>query len=224
MSEKSERKLLELVFGKDPVIVLIGQSCCGKGTQTQLFKESFHKLHPNSELFTIGMGDEFRNEIPKFTPWISKKLHSTQIAGKRQPFSIATASWVKKMLYEYTGGPMLIEGSPRSEAEACAMLDFFTAIGKKPYLVCIEVSDQEAERRMVARNKFLLKQGMPIREDCSTPERIAEKLGFYKTDVVPGIRKFSASKHARLLPKFESTQIKLATELHLEILNGLAKH
>lgn len=218
-----QRTLIERVFDKNPVIIITGQSCCGKETQTELFKKSYHELHPKLELFTIRMGEEFRKEIPKFTPWISKKLHTTQITGKCQPFSIATSIWVKKMLYEYNGGPMLIEGSPRSEAEACAMLDFFTAIGKKPYLVCIEVPKQEAERRILERNELFISQGLPIREDCSTPERIAEKLAFYGTDVIHAMRKFSASKNAHLLPKFESTQEKSAEDLHLEILIGLVK-
>jgi len=220
----AEKTLLERVFDKNPVVILIGQSGCGKGTQTELFKKSYHKLHPKLELFTIGMGDEFRNEIPRFTPWISKKLHSTQVAGKRQPFSIATTLWTKKILYEYTGGPMLLEGSPRSEPEACAMLDFFSSIGKKPYLVCINVSNEEATRRILARNEFLLKQGLPIREDCSTAERITEKLKFFETDVVPAVRKFSASKNAILLPAFHSTQNTIPADLHLDILNSISNN
>lgn len=216
-----EKPLLERVFKKDPVLIITGQSGCGKGTQTQLFKNSYKSLHPEKDLFTIGMGDEFRTEIPKFTPWARKKLEEILNSGKRHPFSIASMLWVKKILYEYNEGPILIEGSPRSYDEASAMLEFFNTLERKVFMIHINISTQEAMRRIIARNEVLKQKGLQIREDCSDEVKIKTKLNFYDTDVLPGIRKFSACSKSTLL-SFESKKETDPKQMHMEILKSIA--
>ncbi len=67
-----EKTLLERVFDKNPVIILIGQSACGKGTQAKLLQKAYKKLHSKKELAVIGTGTEFVNEFPNMKPVAAK--------------------------------------------------------------------------------------------------------------------------------------------------------
>lgn len=213
MSEKSEKRLLELVFEKNAMFVIIGQSACGKGTQLKLMMSAYKKLHPDKELAVIGTGEEFVKEFPKMKPEAAKKLETMQKEGRRQSFSIAVMLWVKKILFEYdVDGPIVIDGSPRSEDEARALLSFCETFGKKMYVLSIDVSRDEAERRMMERNRILREQGKPIREDCSNPESIKTKLDFYSKDVVPAIRFLSGN--GALILNEKSTKETKAEDLH----------
>ena len=165
------------VFEKEPVIIFIGQSCCGKGTTISFLKEDYKKL-TGKDLFISETGQLFRNEIPKMSPKVSAMLHEKQITGKRQNAYIASSLWIHKILFEYPGGPIIIDGSPRSKMEAEVLVRFFTDFGKKIIVFHIQISEEEAKKRITLRG----------REDSDTPEKIKEKLFFYGVDVVPALR------------------------------------
>ncbi|MEI6022672.1 MAG: nucleoside monophosphate kinase [bacterium] len=165
------------VFEHEPVIVFIGQSCCGKGTTISFLKEDYKKI-TGKDLFISETGQLFRDEISKMSPRVSAMLHEKQVAGKRQNAYIASTLWMRKFLYEYSGGPMIIDGSPRSKMEAEVLVRFFTDFGKKIIVFHLQISEDEAKRRITLRG----------RNDSDTPEKIREKLFFYGVDVLPALR------------------------------------
>jgi adenylate kinase family enzyme len=89
----------------------------------------------------------------------------------------------------YTGGPILIDGSPRSVDEAKTMKEFFCDfLGREVFVFYISVTDEECKRRILARNELHKTQNREVRADCSTVESITEKLRWFHTDVMPAIQ------------------------------------
>lgn len=174
---------------RDPVIVLIGQSGCGKETLGKKILHSVETFLPEKKFFFSETGDLFRNGIPTFSEKTKAILKETQNAGKRQPACIASTLWIHNILMRYTGGPILIDGSPRSVDEAKTMKEFFCDfLDREVFVFYISVTDEECKRRILARNELHKIQNREVRVDCSTVDRITEKLRWFHTDVMPAIQ------------------------------------
>ncbi len=173
--------LNEFIRRRDRLIVLTGQSASGKQTLGEYILEWGEFLYSET-------GALFRETIPNMSEWHQTRLKVKNDSGSRQPWVTATALWAKRVLYEYTGGSILIDGSPRSIGESGAMIDFFRDyMGLDIHVFEIKVSDEEANRRMIARNDAILAKGGTPREDTATAASREKKLAFYHSDVVPAI-------------------------------------
>lgn len=176
------QQLFNACIETGPIILFAGQSGGGKGTQ----KERIEPCIPG--LLSIVMGDLFGEQIPTFSPYHQKKLSETQEAGKRQCYVHAVLMWAQKISVSHTGGPILIDGSPRSKEEAQIMIDFFVGYMQRRIIVfCFDIPDEEADRRMIHRNQQRLAKGEKERKDSNSPESRANKIAYYHTDVAPSI-------------------------------------
>ncbi len=181
------------VMALNPVIILIGQSGCGKGTRAKAIKNIYQEMvnQPNSGLlpiFTTDTGSLFRGEIPKFSPWIRERLQEIQEAGKFQSYVSAEMLWASQIHYHYSGGPTLMDGTPRSKDEAQGIINLLAvSFQKKIIIINFELDDAECDRRMQARNEWLIDQGKEARSDTNTAEKRTEKLAAYHTGVVPAV-------------------------------------
>lgn len=181
------------VMAHEPVIILIGQSGCGKGKRVEAILKVYQEILDQSEyellpIFSTDTGSLFRQEIPKFSPWVRKQLQETQDAGKFQSYVSATMLWSSQIHYHYPGGPILIDGSPRSEEEAQAIINLLgITFGKKIIVINFVLDDAECDQRMQRRNAWLISQGKEPRSDTNTPEKRAQKLADYYTGVVPAV-------------------------------------
>lgn len=177
----------KIALMKNPVIIIIGQSGCGKGTQMGLLQKTFNTLGFKNTTF-IETGELFREKIKKLSPYFRKSIQEVQEAGKLQSPLYAEFFWKEKMLYAYTGGPIVIDGSPRSVHEAQAMIDFFHFEMKKDMIVFyLYIPDDIAKERILERNIKTSKEGVHVRTDTDTDQKIAEKLRYFNTDVFPSI-------------------------------------
>lgn len=182
-----QKQLLRWFFEKTPVIIFAGQSGCGKNTQAKSFM-AIHKELCGSQLFYSETGNLFRQNIPQMTEFNKKRLKEINDSGGLQSWVLATSMWSHKALFEYNGETVLIDGSPRTEKEARAILSFFRDHAQKEIIVfAFELSDDEAERRMIRRNEEQMTGGEQPRADTATPEARKKKLAFFHTDVVPAI-------------------------------------
>lgn len=180
---------LRWFFDEDPAIILIGQSGSGKATISEFLKKLHGRLYRKKEVMYIETGGLFRAEIPKMSKFNQERLKEIQDSGARQSWAIAASLWIHAFLYTYKEGPIIVDGSPRSIEEAMAMIDVFRNYAKREIVIFyVDVSDAEAERRMILRNKELEKAGKAIREDTATPEARAKKLAYFHTDVLPAIQ------------------------------------
>lgn len=170
----------------EPVLVLIGQSGSSKGTQVTLLLKTCKNLRIKP--FTIETGELFRTEIKKFSTLNKEKISEIQNSGKIQSHVHATALWAHELLYNYDSGPIIFDGSPRSIPEADDMLSFLIKyLGKKVIFIILNVSDEEANRRIIERHNSLIGNGKTVRPETDSPEKIAEKLKFFHTHVKPAI-------------------------------------
>lgn len=180
---------LRWFFDEDPVIIVIGQSGSGKATVSEFLKNLHGKLYRKKELMYLETGGLFREETPKMLKFNQERLKEIQDSGARQSWVIAVSLWVHEFLYGYKEGPIIIDGSPRSTEEAMAIINVFRSYAKREIVVFyLHVSDAEADRRMILRNKELEKSGKPVREDTATSEVRKKKLAYFYTDVVPAIQ------------------------------------
>lgn len=184
---------LKEIFSKDSVFVFIGQSGCGKETQSKALISFIKKISPGREIFFSETGGLYRSEIPFISLYNKKIIESIQSAGKLQSWIVTSALWAHNFLYNYNGGIIVIDGSPRSLNEAKAFIDFYhTHAGKEIFIFEIEISDKEARKRIIFRNNISKHKGEKVRSDSDTEEKIKTKLAYFHTDVKPALQYLSS--------------------------------
>jgi len=209
MTDIKQYCLIE-AFKKGPAILFIGQSGCGKGTQTAQLIESYKEFLPGAPYLHSESGQLFRDRIPKFSEWNKERIGAIQTSGAFQSWVTATCLWATNFLMLYQGGPVFIDGSPRSPEEVTALIDFYCDYACKELIIFVlEIDDTKAEHRLVMRNKQLIKHNLPPRSDTLTPESRKKKLSFFHSQVVPaldfleGFHRATVYRIDGLLPKEE---------------------
>jgi adenylate kinase family enzyme len=181
--------LLSKAFEKEPVILLIGQSGCGKGTQQEMLINVYRELFPDANYLISETGQLFRDCIPGMSEWNRDKLQGILDQGRLQSPLIATALWMTNFLVSYKGGLVIADGTPRSVEEVAYIVSFYSGhAGKEIILFFFEVTDEEADGRMVARNNSIARAGKAIRLDCATPDARKAKMAFFHEHVLPAYR------------------------------------
>lgn len=191
------RKQIGQIFDKPKAIIVIGQSASGKGTLLNVLKQ--HAATFNDSTLVLGTGDLFRENISTFSPSMKDRLVKINDSGNLQSPLIATSLWLSKILKDYTGGNILVEGSPRSVDEAKYMLEIYRYfLDLEMFILHLEVSDAVAEARMIKRNNGEIFEGRIPRADCATPEARKTKLAFYQEHVLPAIHYLEGQTHLGL--------------------------
>jgi len=159
------------------VFIFIGRSGCGKGTQADMLIKTLKKKDPSRETLYIQTGQEFRKFIKgqSFTEKRSAEYYKTD---KLQPEFLAIKMWVDFLVDNYNGDEHIIfDGTPRKLHEAKVLDSVFGFYGfDKPYVINIDISAKEAERRLLLRKRL---------DDAE--EDVLKRLSWYETDVAPTI-------------------------------------
>ncbi len=177
---------LREIFRKERTIVLIGQSACGKETQSKILQKHIMDHKPDDFQFLyLESGGLFRRNIPEYTQYMSQKLKDINDAGRLQSPGFAITQWTDEILRKWNGlGHILIDGAPRTEDEARAMFGVYTeSLGRDMTVFHIKVPDEVADARMVKRNEEIIASGGTPRADSATPEARNKKLAFYHKHV-----------------------------------------
>ena len=185
-----------------PIIILMGRSGCGKGTQAKFIQKEFGFDYLSS-------GDLLRARIKK-DDFSGKKLNKVISKGDLAPTFFISHLWSEKMREKKDKlnlSGLIIDGSPRSLLEAELMNDIF-----KWYewtnikVILLDISNKEAFGRLTKRrickecgqqipwigqSKKLKKcpqcDGELITRFDDKPEAIKARLDFYKKDVQPAV-------------------------------------
>ncbi len=156
--------------------IFIGPSGSGKGTQVQLLIDVLKKKD-NRQILYIQTGQDLR-EFTKGDSYTQKLTAELLKGGNLIPEFLSVYTWIKHLIDEYDGTQhLMFDGTPRKLHEAGVLHSIFEVykLGK-PWVINMELSHDEALKRLLARN----------RED-DHEEQIRKRLSWYETSVVPTI-------------------------------------
>jgi adenylate kinase len=160
------------------ILVFLGRSGSGKGTQVELIKKI---LEPY--LYVCG-GDLFR-ALAKTESFVGKKIKEMITVGGLPDEWIASFLWKSELVAKFNGNESLIfDGNPRRLREAEELDEVLNFFGKKDNLkaILVDITEEEAMNRLLKRS----------RED-DTEESIRSRLGWFKTSTEPVIDYYEKS-------------------------------
>lgn len=162
-------------------VILIGPSGCGKGTQAAMLKqylETQDSEHPTRYFQT---GEKFR-EFMEGDSFIQRKVKLAQQAGKLMPSFLPIIMWGELFIEQVTGDDHIIcDGFPRRSEESPLLHSAFEFMEREnPTVISFELEDEVIIERLVnGRKRF-----------DDTPEKVAERLKWFKRDVSLAIKFF----------------------------------
>lgn len=160
----------------EPLTVLFfGVQGSGKGTQVKLLMEAI-KARSTDAIIHIDMGALLRASLA--TGSVTGKLTGEIInIGKRMPdfmpVYLSTRAFAEGIVTNREH--IIADGLCRGEDQTRGFDDAMVFYGRSNYhVISLELSDAEATKRLLARGR-----------NDDTPEGIANRLAWYKTDVAP---------------------------------------
>jgi adenylate kinase family enzyme len=187
MTTKEERdKKFMKAMNNGLVLFFISQSGAGKGTVIASLIRIIESMHADSadKQYLHSITSDLLNEVIKDMPDLIEKKNN----GYLLPPAIANKALFDHYEREYSKGPVCVDGSPRTLDAAEAMIEYYhEQKGKDIAVFYLELSDEEAEKRMIQRNDKAIANGEQPRVDMSTPERRQNKLSYFRKEVYPCI-------------------------------------
>lgn len=176
----SDRKKLSIEERrKKNIIILVGRSGSGKGTQGELIKQYMENCGQDdmclNTVYYISTGQRFREFVARdtYTSAISRKVNEI---GGLQPEFLAVWNWSSILIdYIQDEGNIIFDGAPRKLHEAEVLDSAINFYGwHKPLVLEIDVDLEECVKRMLLRKRA-----------DDTEQVIRERLSWYDRDVVP---------------------------------------
>lgn len=186
---------------KSLIIVLLGKSGSGKGTQAELLMEKFG-------LDYISTGDLLRARSKK-KDFTGEKLAKSLVAGEISPTAVIFKLWldeVEKLKAKKNLKGIVMDGCPRKILEAYLQDEAFKWYGwdKNRKIILVDISNKEAiwrltKRRICKRCKEIIPfvgefrkikncpkcGGKLIRRSDDTITAVKNRLKWFRTDVQP---------------------------------------
>ena len=155
--------------------IFIGRSGSGKGTQAKLLRDVLTQ-EDKQEVFYLESGEHFRAFLKEngYTQDIARMIAGT---GGLQPTFLAVHVWAHLFIENLKeNNHIIIDGTPRTLDEARVLHSAMQFYGReKPVVIYLNVSREEAQRRLEARG----------RADDNTKEEITQRLDWFDSDVYP---------------------------------------
>lgn len=161
--------------------VLIGPSGCGKGTQALLLKEYLEKHDTEHPTHYFQTGEKFR-EFMEGDTHTQHKVKEVLTHGGLAPGFLPIWIWGSLFIEGLTGNDHIItDGFPRRAEESPILhtaFEFYERVS--PVVISFEMPDEVIIERLVnVRKRF-----------DDTPQKVAERLRWFKRDVSLAIRFF----------------------------------
>ncbi|MEK7601702.1 MAG: nucleoside monophosphate kinase [Patescibacteria group bacterium] len=155
-------------------LLFFGSQGAGKGTQVQMLVD-YLKKHTKNDVIRIDMGHELRTL--RDTGTYAGKLTGEVIdAGHRMPDFMPVYLQTKKLVENLTGEEHVIaDGLARGADQTRAFDDAMNFFKRDNFqIISIELSEESVVKRLLARGR-----------NDDTEQGIRNRLGWYKTDVLP---------------------------------------
>jgi adenylate kinase len=155
-------------------VLFFGSQGAGKGTQVKLLME-FLRTNSSRGIIHIDMGNELR-ALRDGGTYSGKLTGSVIDAGHRMPDFMPIYLQTKKIVENLTGEEHIIaDGLARGADQTRAFDDAMQFFGRTNFqIISIELSEESVMKRLLARGR-----------NDDTEEAIKNRLGWYKTDVLP---------------------------------------
>lgn len=163
---------------KEHILLLIGPSGSGKGTQIEFLKKRVKNAR------VIYPGQILRDLVSRPT-LTAKFLRPYLQKGLLVPGWLASFTWMKVLFQELIEGESIIfDGTPRQVSEA-KLLDEVIGWYKKPLpkAIFIDIGPEVAWRRLLERGRF-----------DDTELAIKERLKFFRKNVLPVVKYYEKRK------------------------------
>ncbi|HWU24241.1 MAG TPA: nucleoside monophosphate kinase [Candidatus Paceibacterota bacterium] len=154
-------------------VLLMGRPGCGKGTQATLLSERLAWIRLSS-------GDRIK-EIRDGNEPFSARVRAVFDKGTLLP------DWLADFILEqgllelepYVG--VITEGFARTKQQALHYADIIDWLGRDLMVINLEVSEEEAMRRMKSRSE------VQDRPDSNSEEKMRERLSLFTKETLPGL-------------------------------------
>jgi len=125
-------------------LILLGPPGAGKGTQAQMMVDRYH-------IPQISTGDILRGAVKEGTP-LGKKARGFMDQGKLVPDEVVIGIIDERLRAADCNGGFILDGFPRTIAQAEALQPILAKIGKAvDHVINIEVDSEELVRRLTGR-------------------------------------------------------------------------
>ena len=125
-------------------LILLGPPGAGKGTQAQMIVERYH-------IPQISTGDILRAAVKEGTP-LGKKAKAFMDQGQLVPDEVVIGMIDERLRALDCNSGFILDGFPRTTAQAEALQSILTKIGKSiHHVINIEVDSEELVRRLTGR-------------------------------------------------------------------------
>lgn len=166
------------------------------------------KNDPAHPVHYIQSGGELR-EFIKGDTYTQKICKAAYDRGELIPEFIVVYLWAQNLVKKYTGIQHIVcDGMPRKVHEAGALdsiFDFYKL--EKPWVIYLDIGDDEAMKRLLARGRF-----------DDKPDEINNRLAWYKTQVIPTINYYKSNPRYKFL---DINGIGKIDDIHVEIVKKL---
>lgn len=154
-------------------VLLMGRPGCGKGTQATLLSERLAWIRLSS-------GDRIKQIRDGEEPF-SARVRAVYDKGTLLPDWLADFILERGLLdlEPYVG--VITEGFARTEQQAHHYADIIDWLGRSLMVINLEVSEEEAIRRMKGRNE------VQDRPDSDSEEKMRQRLGQFSQETLPAM-------------------------------------
>lgn len=190
-------------------VVFFGRSGSGKGTQADLLLKHLAKSSPSVPVVYVETGDRLRNFVKGSDSFSAQLTRDTMAAGKLMPIFIPVWAWVSLLLEKFTGKEHLVFDGVARRIEEAPVLDSALAFYGRTdaRVILLEVPVPEVTTRLLKRGRHDDKE-----------EKIAERLRWYETDVVPSVEFFRKSQNCKFVTVNGHQSIE---DVHRDVLKAL---
>ncbi|HEX4519528.1 MAG TPA: adenylate kinase [Gaiellaceae bacterium] len=165
-------------------LLVLGPQGAGKGTQAKRIATDYAIPH-------ISTGDMFRAAIAAGSE-LGRQVEPILASGALVPDEVTVALIRERLGQADASGGFVLDGFPRNEAQADALDEMLTAIGRRlDGVIFFDLPDEIATERMVAR------AAEENRAD-DTPEVMARRLATYHSETEPIVEHYRVA--GTLLP------------------------
>lgn len=161
-----------------PVIILLGPPGSGKSTQAGALKKRLR-------LTVISVSEMLRKEVGKKTPE-GKALKAAIESGELLRADMVNDMMEQRLLQSDVNKGFILDGYPRTEAQAQFLDRVLLARGfAAPKVVVLEISDEEAMKRMSGRGRADDRAGMGAPRLSDYRKEEATIKAHYKAQLLP---------------------------------------